>query len=101
VATVAPGAVRVAAAAHPAAEPRVVVTSADAAAGVPRHPPLTDGSAATSGAATAGPSPAPPGAAAVIFASLLAAFAALLFARIDAPPAWRSVRLVSLVERPG
>jgi hypothetical protein len=57
--------------------------------------------APTSGAGTAGPSPAPPGATAVIVSSLLAALAALLLALISAPPGNRSVRLVSLVERPG
>jgi hypothetical protein len=56
---------------------------------------------ASSGAGTAGPSTAPPGTAAVIFASLLAAFAALLLAFSNAPPPWRSVQLISLVERPG
>jgi hypothetical protein len=65
-------------------------------------PSAPGGSAASSsGAGTAGPSPAPPGASAVMFASLLAALAALLLAFSNAAPAVRSVRLVSLVERPG
>jgi hypothetical protein len=67
-------------------------------AGAVAVPPTTT---VSSGAGTAGPAPAPPGATAVLFTSLLAAFAALLLAFISAPPGLRSVRLVSLVERPG
>jgi hypothetical protein len=59
------------------------------------------GTGGVSGAGVAGPGPAPPGASAVIFAALFAAFAALLLAFVNAPAGFRSVQLVSLVERPG
>jgi hypothetical protein len=37
----------------------------------------------------------------VIFAALVAAFAALLLSLQNAPARWRSMHLISLIERPG
>jgi hypothetical protein len=83
--------------------PHVVTTAAVevVAAGDAGSGGVPVGTGGVSGAGVAGPGPAPPGACAVIFAALFAAFAALLFAFVNAPAGFRSVQLVSLVERPG
>ena len=62
--------------------------------------PFSAPASAPSGA-TGGSGPAPPGAVALQLAVLSLAAALLLTGFLSAPTRWRSVLLVSLVERPG
>jgi hypothetical protein len=63
-------------------------------------PPLNGGGMSPFGAAS-GPSPVPPGSVAVGLADASLAAALLLTRFTTAPARWRSVLVVSLIERPG